>query len=52
MANVKVSSYVAATIISATVSVGSVSASYDYKTEAISVAARASSISFTTELVP
>ena len=52
MANVKVSSYVAATIISATVSVGSVSASYDYKTEAISLAARASSISFTTELVP
>ena len=52
MANVKVSSYVAATIISATVSVSSVSASYDYKTEAISIAARASSISFTTELVP
>jgi len=49
--NIKLT-YVAATIISATVSVGSVSASYDYKIEAISVAARASSISFTTELVP
>lgn len=52
MANVKVSSYIAATIISATVSVSTVSASYDYKREAISIAARASSISFTTELVP
>ena len=49
--NIKLT-YAAATIISAAVSVSSVSAAYDYKREAVSIAARASTISFTTELVP